>query len=103
MSDDARTPDTTKTTETTRSTGPGGVSRRALFQGVALSAGGIAVLIGSSREAKALMPQKAAMYQTTPKGSQKCANCEHFEPPASCGLVQGPISPNGWCQFYSKK
>ncbi len=80
-----------------------GVSRREIFKSAALIAGGTAVLLTTTEEAAALMPQKAAKYQTTPKGNQSCANCSHFQPPASCGLVQGPISPKGWCMFYAAK
>lgn len=79
------------------------VSRRTFFESLAILAGGIAALGVSATPAAAKMPQKASGYQTKPKNGQNCASCEHFEPPASCGLVASPISPNGWCHFYLKK
>jgi hypothetical protein len=48
-------------------------------------------------------------YQATPHGTQRCANCIVFHPgktPASmgtCDLVQGAISPNGWCRVFHAK
>jgi hypothetical protein len=47
--------------------------------------------------------QKTAMYQPTPKNGQSCAKCFAFEPPASCKLVAGTISPAGWCQLFAPK
>jgi hypothetical protein len=79
------------------------VSRRDLFRTVAIVAGGATVLAGTATPAEAKMPQKASGYQTTPKGSASCSSCVHFEPPSSCGIVAGKISPHGWCRFYAKK
>jgi hypothetical protein len=78
-------------------------SRRQLFRSAAIAIGGAALLAESTAPALALMPQKAAGYQDKPKGKQMCSNCQHFEPPAACGLVAGKISPNGWCRFYAAK
>lgn len=49
------------------------------------------------------MPKDTAHYQDKPKGDQKCAECRFFKAPGSCQLVQGPISPDGWCSFFNKK
>lgn len=38
-----------------------------------------------------------------PKDGQKCADCVYFQAPSSWGVVEGPISPNGWCNMYNKK
>lgn len=78
-------------------------SRRAILRGMTVAAGGAAILGSAISPAEAGMPQKAAGYQNTPKGNQSCASCEHFEPPSSCGIVAGKISPHGWCRFYLKK
>ena len=47
--------------------------------------------------------QQAAGYQTQPNNDQRCALCAHFQPPASCQVVQGTIVPNGWCKLFSPK
>jgi len=82
---------------------PTGVSRRQLLRGACIAAGGAAVLAGSVIPAQAKMTQKAAGYQETPKDSASCSNCALFKAPNSCTLVDGTISPNGWCRFYAKK
>lgn len=82
------------------------VSRRQVMSGAATSLAGAALLVvtGVHAEAQtAKMTQQAAKYQSTPKGSQKCATCTNFQPPDSCKVVQGKVSPNGWCQMYAKK
>jgi hypothetical protein len=80
-----------------------GVSRRKLLQGVAITAGGVAALVAAVAPAEAKMAQAAAGYQDKPKNDQSCANCALFKAPSSCTLVDGTISPDGWCRFYSKK
>jgi len=55
--------------------------------------------------------RKADMqYQDKPKDGQDCDDCIHFVPGKSakamgqCQIVEGPISPNGWCiEFQPKK
>jgi hypothetical protein len=79
------------------------VSRRHLLRSVAITAGGAAVLIGMAVPAQAKMSQTAAAYQDTPKDDHSCANCTLFRPPSSCTIVDGTISPTGWCRFYAKK
>lgn len=83
--------------------GETGLSRRQILRGAAIAAGSAAVLAGTVVPAQAKMSQKAAGYQGTPKDGASCATCALFTPPSSCNLVDGTISPNGWCRFYSKK
>jgi hypothetical protein len=89
-------------------TGSRGISRRyvltiaASAEGASI-AGGIAV-IGTSTPAQATKaPQKVVKYQDTPKGEQRCDNCDLFEAPSSCKNVDGIIAPQGWCIVYRKK
>jgi hypothetical protein len=43
-------------------------------------------------------------YQTQPKGEQKCAGCQHFIAESNaCKLVEGQISPDGWCILWAGK
>ena len=53
--------------------------------------------------AQNLIAQQAAQYRDHPNGEHKCAGCSHFKPPQSCGVVEGTISPNGWCLMFSPK
>jgi hypothetical protein len=77
-------------------------SRRTIIRTVACAAG-VASLLGPVTEASAKMAQKAVEYQDTPKGDQECSNCSLFQEPNSCTLVDGEISPKGWCKFWVKK
>jgi len=59
--------------------------------------------------AQAKATKQAMQYQEQPKNDQKCADCLQFIPGANpgangtCKVVEGPISPNGWCAAYVKK
>lgn len=44
-----------------------------------------------------------AQYQDQPKSDQKCGNCMHFITPDACHIVEGKISPEGWCMLWAKK
>jgi hypothetical protein len=79
------------------------MSRRTLLTGAAISAGAAALVVTSFTPAEAKMSTKAAGYQTTPKDGASCSDCALFKAPNSCTLVDGDISPNGWCRFYAKK
>lgn len=82
-----------------------GISRRDLLQNATIFAGGAAALAATltTTQAEAKNSQAAAAYQATPKNDQKCSTCALFRPPSSCLMVEGTISPDGWCKFYVKK
>ena len=43
-------------------------------------------------------------YQEQPNGDQRCANCLQFLAESNtCKVVDGPISPQGWCNVWVKK
>jgi len=43
------------------------------------------------------------MYQDSPKDGKRCVDCLHFLPDTNeCKLVEGSISPDGWCILYFK-
>jgi secreted PhoX family phosphatase len=79
------------------------LSRRTIVTGSVAVAAGAAVLLGLVTEASAKMAQKAVEYQDTSKGDQECSNCSLFQEPNACTLVDGEISPKGWCKFWVKK
>ena len=49
------------------------------------------------------MTKEATKYQDTPKDGLKCKDCVYFQAPSGCGLVDGKISPDGWCSLFNKK
>jgi hypothetical protein len=51
----------------------------------------------------AKVPQASVQYQAEPKGDQQCSGCIHFIAESNtCTLVEGQISPNGWCTLWAK-
>jgi len=48
-------------------------------------------------------------YQDKPKDGKDCDDCIHFIPgktaksPGTCKIVEGAISPNGWCIEFQPK
>lgn len=52
----------------------------------------------------AKMTQANAQYQPRPKGDQKCGNCANLIAESNtCKLVDGQVSPEGWCVIWTKK
>jgi len=80
-----------------------GPSRRTILLRTAGCAAGAAAAVVPLRPAAAKMAQTAAAYQDSPKGDQRCDGCSLFQAPSGCVLVDGTISPSGWCKFWVKK
>jgi len=58
----------------------------------------------SSAPATGKVPKASAQYQTQPRGDQKCGSCVHFIAESNrCKLVDGQISPEGWCSLWAEK
>jgi len=55
-------------------------------------------LLGASRDK---LSKEQAEYQDSPKGIQMCATWTLFVAPRSCKVVEGDISPDGWCKSYA--
>jgi len=54
--------------------------------------------------APAKVSQASVQYQTQPKDGKTCADCMHFIAESNtCKLVEGDISPTGWCALWAKK
>jgi hypothetical protein len=77
------------------------LSRRRML-GLLAAAGG-ASLAGRAQAQNAKASHAEALYQDAPKGQQRCAICLNFEAPDQCRFVEGPISPQGWCQFFAAR
>jgi anaerobic selenocysteine-containing dehydrogenase len=89
-----------------RKDGPasGRVSRRDFLFVAAVGAGAAAApAFWSSAADAAKMSPKAMAYRPNPNGSQRCENCANFQPPTACKVVDGTISPTGWCILYRSK
>ena len=73
-----------------------------LFRSLAFGAAAATMAV-SQAEAQQKISQEDAKYQGTPKDDQRCDGCILFQPPNTCKVVQGEISPSGWCQLFVKK
>jgi hypothetical protein len=67
------------------------------------------VLAGKAAADSSKAPKSSMHYQTTPNGSMQCSGCKFFVPGAdsksdgTCQIVDGSISPSGYCMAYSAK
>jgi hypothetical protein len=51
-------------------------------------------------QAQQKMSKPEAGYQDSPMDIRMCATCTLFEPPRSCKVVEGDVSPDGWCKAF---
>jgi hypothetical protein len=84
---------------------PSGINRRNALNALIVAAGAAPFLPTMTRvaHAGAKIPQSAVHYQPAPKNGQDCDDCANFVSPSGCKLVDGDISPKGWCRLWSKK
>src|SRR5215469_8077517 len=74
-------------------------NRRGFLRYVLL--GGTAMGVGTARSQPYKMTKKQSGYIVKDKpATQMCAQCFYFISPNDCVIVQGPISPLGWCIYY---
>ena len=77
--------------------------RIVLRAGLGLAAAGAAGM-GLARPARAQkIAKEALMYQDSPKDGHECDQCVQWEPPNACKIVDGVISPKGWCGAFAPK
>jgi hypothetical protein len=80
--------------------------RRSVLRGAALLAtAALTVHLMPSKEALAQQKasQDAMKYQDKPSGDKRCSNCVNFIPSSGCAIVEGTVSPNGYCLAWAKK
>ena len=52
---------------------------------------------------KAVSQSDAGYVDDSPKEDEQCDGCSMFREPGSCTLVDGDISPDGWCRHWEKR
>lgn len=81
-----------------------GFSRRVVIARTALAVGAAATGAVATRAlAQQKISQANAKYQDHPNGNNECDGCVQFQAPNACKIVEGPINPKGWCQFFGAK
>lgn len=85
------------------------LSRRSFLSGVVVLPALAGLLLAQTTAADAKEAQSQAGYQNKPNGGKKCSGCSFFVKGSSatangsCKVVDGAISPNGWCKLYTAK
>jgi len=84
-------------------------TRRAFLSGI-ITLPALAGLLTAAASADASKASKAAMhYQDTPNGNSSCSGCRYFvagqsgSASGSCQIVDGAISPTGYCMAFTAK
>ena len=75
------------------------VSRRSLLLS-AVGAMGILAATLNSALAQPKISKVAVNYQDHPDGDKRCDKCIQFQPPDTCKVVEGTISPQGSCRIF---
>jgi len=85
------------------------VTRRTFLEGAIVLPALAAAVTGVAVADASKAPQAQMHYQPTPSGNMHCAICKFFIPGkdassnGSCQIVDGSISPNGYCMAYTPK
>ena len=81
------------------------LSRRTILRAIIGTAGFVAPFaqLRNARAAKFPQASPAVAYQATPKDGHQCDGCTLFQAPDACQVVDGTISPTGWCKLWAKK
>ena len=82
--------------------------RDAVAQGTRwLVAGGVVAWLGTQHAHAGKAAKADFFYQNNPKDGKSCANCRLFINTDSgkgmCAVVDGDVSPAGWCMAYSPR
>jgi High potential iron-sulfur protein len=82
------------------------LSRRTMVLRAVIGTAGLVASFAQLRNAQAAkFPQTSPVvaYQPSPKDGHQCDNCMLFQAPESCQVVDGKVSPSGWCKLWAKK
>jgi High potential iron-sulfur protein len=84
-------------------------NRRNFLSGVIVLPALAVLLLAQRTTAEAGESQSQAGYQNKPMNGKKCSQCTFFIKGSSatsngtCKVVNGAISPNGWCKLFTAK
>lgn len=86
------------------------ITRRALLvrtPAVVACLAAVPLVIAGSRAQAAKLEKSDVHYQGIPKDGKRCADCAAYLSAATsggaCRVVDGSISPEGWCVAYSPR
>jgi High potential iron-sulfur protein len=85
------------------------MTRRSFVAGTIVLPALAGLLLAETTSAQAKASKAQFKYQGTPSNGHKCSQCSLYIPGSSstangtCKLVDGSISPNGWCTAFAAK
>ncbi len=85
------------------------ITRREFVAGAIVLPALAGAMLSATTAAQAKGSQAQFKYQSKPNNGHKCSGCSFFIPGkpttanGSCKLVDGAISPNGWCTAWAGK
>ena len=85
------------------------VSRRGMLELTLVTTASVAEALASPARAQPELSEAQkithadAKYQSKQNGQQRCEICLQFEPPDHSKIVQSPITPHGWCQYFAAR
>jgi hypothetical protein len=71
-----------------------------LKQSLPLAAGAALAACPARAEWRKMSKKEAGYIEKAKSAAQICAQCLYFIDPNDCVIVQGPVSPHGWCTYY---
>jgi hypothetical protein len=86
-----------------------GMTRRSFVANAVVLPALAGLLLAETANAQAKGSKAQFKYQNTPNNGHKCSQCTFFIPGSSpkangaCKIVNGTISPNGWCISWAIK
>ncbi|HVN68090.1 MAG TPA: high-potential iron-sulfur protein [Candidatus Binatia bacterium] len=85
------------------------MTRRAFVKGAVVLPALAAALLAQTEPAQAKGSKAQFKYQDSPSNGHKCSQCTFYIAGSSaktngtCKIVDGSISPNGWCTAFAAK
>jgi hypothetical protein len=86
-----------------------GMTRRSFVANAIVLPALAGLLVAETATAQAKGSQAQFKYQKTPNNGHKCSGCTQYVPGSNakangtCKIVDGSISPNGWCIAWAAK
>ena len=77
------------------------ITRRCFASLSALAAGSAAARAQQTAKITKASKQTAGYVEKTPFAAQTCVGCHFYIDPDDCEIVEGPVSPTGYCNYYA--
>jgi hypothetical protein len=76
------------------------LNRRRFLKRSLIGAGAFAACPAGAAGWSKMTKKQAGYIERKKSAAQMCVQCLYFIDPNDCVIVQGPVSPKGWCTYY---